>query len=68
MATLVQHLVFLFLLLVAPVWDFYDTSRLKKNPSSNGKIRYYNIEQENHDEGRRLRRVWSKKLRDRSLP
>jgi membrane protease YdiL (CAAX protease family) len=40
-ATLVQHLLFLFLLVVAPVWDFYDTSRLKKNPSSAGKIRCY---------------------------
>jgi membrane protease YdiL (CAAX protease family) len=39
--TLVQHLLFLFLLIVAPIWDFYDTSRLKKNPSSAGKIRYY---------------------------
>jgi len=39
--TLVQHLLFLFLLVVAPAWDFYDTSRLKKNPSSAGKIRYY---------------------------
>ncbi|MGA2904749.1 MAG: CPBP family intramembrane glutamic endopeptidase [Candidatus Korobacteraceae bacterium] len=39
--TLVQHLLFLFLLVVAPVWDFYDTSRLKKNPSSEGKLRVY---------------------------
>ncbi len=39
--TLVQHLLFLFLLVVAPAWDFYHTSRLKKNPSSAGKIRYY---------------------------
>lgn len=40
-ATLVQHLLLLFLLIVAPTWDFYDTRRLKKNPSSAGKIRYY---------------------------
>ncbi len=40
-ATLVQHLLFLFLLVVAPIWDFYDTSRLKKNPGSPQKIRYY---------------------------
>ena len=39
--TLLQHLLFLFLLVVAPVWDYYDTSRLKRNPSSRGKIRYY---------------------------
>jgi membrane protease YdiL (CAAX protease family) len=37
----VQHLLFLFLLVIAPVWDFYDTSRLKRSPSSAGKIRYY---------------------------
>ncbi len=39
--TLVQHLLFIFLAVVAPLWDFYDTRRLKKNPSSAGKIRYY---------------------------
>jgi membrane protease YdiL (CAAX protease family) len=39
--TLVQHLLFLFLLVVAPAWDFYDTSRLKKTPGSPQKIRYY---------------------------
>lgn len=38
---LIQHLLFLFLLIVAPVWDFYDTRRLKKNPSPIGKLRYY---------------------------
>jgi membrane protease YdiL (CAAX protease family) len=38
---LIQHLLFLFLLLVAPAWDFYDTRRLKRNPSSQGKICYY---------------------------
>jgi len=40
-ATLVQHLLFVFLLVVAPAWDFYDTRRLKKNPGSPQKIRYY---------------------------
>jgi membrane protease YdiL (CAAX protease family) len=40
-AMLVQHLLFGFLLLAAPAWDFYDTSRLKKNPGSPQKIRYY---------------------------
>jgi membrane protease YdiL (CAAX protease family) len=38
---LLQHLLFLVLAVVAPLWDFYDTSRLKKNPSLAGKLRYY---------------------------
>lgn len=38
---LTQHLLFLFLLVVTPVWDYYDTGRLKKNPTSAGKIRHY---------------------------
>jgi uncharacterized protein len=40
-ATLMQHLLFLFLLVVAPIWDLYDTRKLKRNPSSEQKIRYY---------------------------
>jgi uncharacterized membrane protein len=36
-----QHLLFLFLLVVAPIWDLYNTPRLKRNPSSEQKIRYY---------------------------
>lgn len=40
-ATLMQHLLFLFLLVVAPVWDLYDTRKLKRNPGSEQKIRYY---------------------------
>jgi membrane protease YdiL (CAAX protease family) len=40
-ATAVQHLLFLFLVVVTPIWDYYDTSRLKRNPSSAGKLRYY---------------------------
>src|SRR5271157_3931967 len=40
-ATLMQHLLFLFLLVVAPIWDLYSTARLKRNPSSEQKIRYY---------------------------
>lgn len=40
-ATLVQHLLFLFLAVVAPAWDYRDTRRLKQSPSSAGKIRYY---------------------------
>jgi len=39
--TLIQHFLFLFLLVVVPAWDFYDTRRLKRSPSSQGKIRYY---------------------------
>ena len=38
---LMQHLLFLFLLVVAPIWDLYDTRKLKLNPSSEKKIRYY---------------------------
>jgi uncharacterized protein len=38
---LAQDLLFLFLLVVAPLWDYRDTRRLKQNPSSAGKIRYY---------------------------
>ena len=40
-ATLMQHLLFLFLLVVAPIWDLYDTRKLKRNPSSEQKLRYY---------------------------
>ncbi len=40
-ATVVQHQLFLYLSVVEPLLDFYDTSRLKKNPSSAGKIQYY---------------------------
>ena len=42
MATaLMQHLLFLFLLVVAPIWDLYDARKLMRNPSSEKKIRYY---------------------------
>ena len=42
MATaLMRHLLFLFLLVVAPTWDLYYTRKLKRNPSSERKIRYY---------------------------
>lgn len=40
-ATLIQHLLFLFLLIVAPIWDLYDTRRLKADPTSQRKIRHY---------------------------
>ena len=41
LTTILQHLLFLFLLLIAPAWDYYDTRRLKQNPTSPPKIRYY---------------------------
>ena len=37
----VQHLLFSFLLVVAPIWDYVDTRRLKQHPDSARKIRYY---------------------------
>jgi len=40
-ATLMQHLLFLFFLVVAPTWDLYATPKLKRNPTSENKIRYY---------------------------
>lgn len=36
-----QHLLFAFLTIAAPAWDFYETRRLKKNPGSVQKISYY---------------------------
>jgi len=41
MATVMQHLLFLFLLVVAPIWDLYATPKLKRSPTSENKIRYY---------------------------
>ena len=40
-AALAQDLLFLFLLVVTPIWDYRDTCRLKQSPSSAGKIRHY---------------------------
>src|SRR6202140_2579902 len=40
-ATLMRNVLFLFLLVVAPIWDFYYTRKLKRNPGSEQKIRYY---------------------------
>jgi len=40
-ATPLRHLLFLFLLVVAPIWDLYATPKLKRNPTSEKKIRYY---------------------------
>jgi uncharacterized protein len=40
-SALFQQLLFIFLLVIAPVWDYRDTLRLKRSPSSAGKIRYY---------------------------
>lgn len=39
--TMIHHALFLFLLVVAPAWDYYDTRRVKRNPTSPEKIRYY---------------------------
>lgn len=39
--TTLQHLLFLFLVLIAPAWDYSYTIRLKRNPSSEGKLRVY---------------------------
>ena len=39
--TAVQHLLFFFLVVVTPIWDYYDTCRLKRSPQSDQKIRYY---------------------------
>lgn len=38
---LIQHLLFVFLLFIAPAWDYYDTARLKRNPDSAQRVRYY---------------------------
>jgi len=41
--TLIQHLLFLFLLVVSPIWDLYAISKLKRNPGSEHKLRYYKM-------------------------
>jgi|SRR5580704_56625 membrane protease YdiL (CAAX protease family) len=41
--TLLQHLLFFFLLVVAPVWDWYAIPKLKRSLSSEYKIRYYQL-------------------------
>ena len=38
---MLQHLLFAFLAIALPAWDFYATRRLKKNPGSAQKIGYY---------------------------
>jgi uncharacterized protein len=40
-ATLMRHLLFLCLLVVFPIWDLYATRKLKRNPGSQQKLRYY---------------------------
>lgn len=40
---MLRHLLFAFLTIVAPAWDFRATRRLKKNPGSVQKIAYYKI-------------------------
>ncbi len=39
--TLLQHVLFVFLLVIAPTWDYRYTSRLKREPSSQRKIGVY---------------------------
>lgn len=39
--TLLQHLLFIFLLVVAPAWDYSYTRRLKRDPSSARKVGVY---------------------------
>jgi len=38
---MMQHLLFFFLLVVAPIWDLYAIPKLKRSLSSEYKIRYY---------------------------
>lgn len=38
---LAEHLLFAFVLIITPIWDYYDTQRLKRNSNSENKIRYY---------------------------
>ena len=38
---MLPHLLFAFLTIAAPAWDFYATRRLRKNPGSVQKIAYY---------------------------
>jgi uncharacterized protein len=40
---MMQHLLFFFLLVVAPIWDLYAIPKLQRNPSSEHKIRYYKL-------------------------
>jgi membrane protease YdiL (CAAX protease family) len=40
-AIVIEHLLFLFLLVVAPLWDYRYTSRLKREPNSPRKIGVY---------------------------
>ncbi len=40
-SAMLQHLLFAFLAIAVPAWDFYATRRLKKNPGSVQKIGYY---------------------------
>jgi membrane protease YdiL (CAAX protease family) len=42
-AALAQDLLFLFLLVVTPLWDYRGTRRLKQSPSLAGKIRHYKM-------------------------
>ncbi len=39
--TIAQYLLMLFLVVVGPVWDYFDTKSLKANPSSAARLSYY---------------------------
>jgi CAAX protease family protein len=39
--TFAANLLFAFLLVVAPAWDYYDTRRLKQSPTTESRVRYY---------------------------
>jgi uncharacterized protein len=41
LTTLAQHALCAFLVVFTPAWDYYDTRRLKRAPSSANRIRYY---------------------------
>ena len=40
---LVIHLLALFLVIVCPVWDYFETRPLRANPSRKGRMRYYRL-------------------------
>ena len=40
-ATVAQHLLMLFLVLIGPVWDWFETRELRVNPSSTARLAYY---------------------------
>src|ERR1700678_704586 len=41
LSVLAAHLLVVFLAVVGPVWDYFDTRSLKANPTSQSRLRYY---------------------------